>query len=74
MTDVQAAVARVAAAYEPLAKGRSDLDGLSLDLGDWRFSLRASNTEPLLRLNVESRGKADLVQVRVAEISALITP
>ena len=65
-------MARIAAAYAPKAQARDDLDGLSLDFGDWRFNLRASNTEPLLRLNVESRGRADLVQRGVAEISALI--
>ena len=47
-------------------------DGLSLDFGAWRFNLRGSNTEPLLRLNVESRGDAALVQLKVAEIAALI--
>ena len=72
VADVKAAVAAVEAAYAPQAQGRNDLDGLSLDLGDWRFSLRASNTEPLLRLNVEARGRPGLVQSRVAEISALI--
>ena len=72
--DVKAAIARIEAAYAPQALGRNDLDGLSLEFADWRFSLRASNTEPLLRLNVEARGKPDLVQSRVAEISALIRP
>ncbi len=47
-------------------------DGVSLDFGDWRFNLRGSNTEPLLRLNVESRGDAALVRSRTSEISALL--
>lgn len=47
-------------------------DGVSLEFADWRFNLRASNTEPLLRLNVESRGDAGLVARRVAEIETLI--
>ena len=72
VADVKSAVATVEAAFAPGALARDDLDGLSLDFGDWRFSLRASNTEPLLRLNVETRGKPDLVQSRVAAISALI--
>ena len=46
--------------------------GCALDFGDWRFNLRSSNTEPLLRLNVESRGRVDLVEQAVAEISAMI--
>ena len=47
-------------------------DGLSLDFGQWRMNLRASNTEPLLRLNVESRGDAPLVATRVREIEQAI--
>ncbi|MEY4872424.1 MAG: hypothetical protein RLZZ563_1754, partial [Pseudomonadota bacterium] len=46
----------------------------SLDFGTWRLNLRASNTEPLLRLNVESRARPDLVDHVVAEITALIKP
>lgn len=51
-----AAIARVRAAYERAAQGVDETDGLSLDMGDWRFNLRASNTEPVVRLNMESRG------------------
>ena len=65
-------MARVAAVYAPNAAARDDLDGLSLQFDNWRFNLRASNTEPLLRLNVESRGRADLVAQAVADLSALI--
>ncbi len=72
LADVRSAVARVEAAFAPQALSRCDLDGLSLAFADWRVNLRASNTEPLLRLNVEARGRADLVAARVAEISALI--
>ena len=53
--------------------GRIDYtDGISIDLDDWRFNVRTLNTEPLLRLNVESRGDALLMQTRTREISALI--
>ena len=72
VADARAVVAKIEAAYAPKAIARDDLDGLSLDFGDWRFNLRSSNTEPLLRLNVESRGRADLVESAVAELSALI--
>ena len=51
---------------------RDDLDGVSLDFPDWRFNLRRSNTEPLLRLNVETRADPDLLARRVAELTALI--
>jgi phosphomannomutase len=43
-------------------------DGLSVDLGSWRFNLRKSNTEPLIRLNVESRGDEPLMRDKTAEI------
>ena len=72
-TDVAAAVAAVEAAFAPLALARDDTDGMSLSFADWRFNLRASNTESLLRLNVESRGRPDVVADQVAAISAIIT-
>ncbi|WP_426242094.1 phosphomannomutase CpsG [Psychrobacter sp. TWP2-1-2] len=47
---------------------KSTLDGLSLNFREWRFNLRASNTEPLIRLNIESRGNKDLLKVKIQEI------
>jgi len=47
-------------------------DGLSVEFADWRFNVRTSNTEPLLRLNVESRGDARLVAEKTKELLALI--
>ena len=41
-----------------------DLDGLTVDGGDWWFNVRASNTEPLLRLNVEGKDEATMTDVR----------
>jgi phosphomannomutase len=70
--DVPAAIARIETTYAPQAETRDDTDGLSLDFGTWRLNLRASNTEPLLRLNVESRARPDLVDQAVAEITALL--
>jgi phosphomannomutase/phosphoglucomutase len=49
-----------------------ETDGVSLEFADWRFNLRSSNTEPLLRLNVETRGDAELLNRRVAELRNLI--
>ena len=48
------------------------LDGLSLEFDQWRFNLRTSNTEPMVRLNVESRGDAALMRARTAELLELI--
>ena len=72
VADVLASVRAVEAIYAPLADTRDDLDGLSLTFGDWRLNLRASNTEPLLRLNIEARGRADLVAEKLDEVAAVI--
>jgi phosphomannomutase len=72
VADVAASVARIEAIYAPLAVAIDRLDGLSLNMGDWRMNVRGSNTEPLLRLNVEGRGNPALVAAKVAEISLLI--
>ncbi len=73
VTDAAVCVARVRAAYQPTALVVDEMDGLSLEFADWRLNLRSSNTEPLLRLNVESKGNADLVAEKVAAISAMLT-
>lgn len=73
VADAKAMREKIEAIYGPQAREVGRLDGLSFDMGDWRFNLRSSNTEPLLRLNVESRGDAALVAAKVAELSALIT-
>lgn len=46
------------------AQSVSEIDGLSMDMGDWRFNLRPSNTESLLRLNVESRDNRELLKAK----------
>jgi phosphomannomutase len=53
-------------------KRRYYIDGLTLEMPFWRFNLRSSNTEPLLRLNVESRGLAELVTEKVSELERVI--
>lgn len=47
-------------------------DGLSMEFADWRFNVRMSNTEPLLRLNVESRGNRGLMEAKTQKLLALI--
>jgi len=71
LEDPAAAIARVDAAFADQSPSRDQTDGLSLAFEDWRLNLRRSNTEPLLRLNVEARGGGDLTD-RVAEVTALI--
>ena len=65
--DVTATINRVADAYSHGTQDR--LDGLTVDLGDWWFNLRPSNTEPLLRLNLEAP-TAQQAHTRVAEVLA----
>ena len=49
--------------------GKADtLDGLSIEFPDWRFNLRASNTEPVIRLNVETRGNRTLLEEKTQEL------
>jgi phosphomannomutase len=72
LADPGAAVDRVEAALSAQGAERDLTDGLSLAFPDWRLNLRLSNTEPLLRLNVEARGDADLLARKVAEVTALI--
>ena len=52
---------------------KNTLDGLSLDFGNWRFNLRSSNTEPLIRLNIETKGDKILLQSKIDEILAILT-
>ncbi|SMO66067.1 phosphomannomutase [Thalassovita litoralis] len=61
LEDPKVAIMRVRAAFEPDAITIDEMDGLGFDMGDWRFNLRSSNTEPVVRLNVEARGDAELV-------------
>jgi phosphomannomutase len=68
--DVHAVIERVAQAYSAFPQDR--LDGLTVDAGDWWFNLRPSNTEPLLRLNLEAAGE-DECAARVAEVRAQMT-
>lgn len=69
VSDPRAVIDAVASAYPADAQDR--LDGLTVDLGEWWFNLRASNTEPLLRLNLEAPDPSSCA-ARVQEVRALI--
>ena len=77
VADAKKIVAKIAYTYGAQAEDVDNLDGHSFDMGAWRFNLRSSNTEPLLRLNVEARadrgGDAGLVALKVAELSGVIS-
>ncbi len=70
--DAKATIAAVLAKYQPLASDVDYTDGVSVEFGQWRFNLRASNTEPLIRLNVESRGNEALMREMTAQLLDLI--
>lgn len=70
--DPAAVLAKVAERYRPQALEESSVDGLSMAFADWRFNLRLSNTEPVVRLNVESRGDVDLMRTQTTTLLALI--
>ena len=72
VADPEAAIARVYARYGEEAVAENRLDGLTLEFPQWRFNLRKSNTEPVTRLNVESRGDRALMQAKTRELLALI--
>ena len=72
VTDAGAALQALHDRYAANALAVDDTDGFSFEFDDWRFNIRMSNTEPVIRLNIESRENAALVQEKVSEILTLI--
>ncbi|NGP53764.1 phosphomannomutase [Thioalkalivibrio sp. XN8] len=70
--DPPAVLAAVEDRYADEAVAVDRTDGLSMEFADWRFNLRASNTEPLVRLNVEARGDKALMEAKTTELLALL--
>ncbi len=73
VADAQKATERVVSQYSHLNPLLDFTDGVSVEFQEWRFNLRSSNTEPLLRLNVESRRNVGLMHEKTADISALLS-
>ena len=70
MEDSAAVLAELGKRY---ADGEQDhLDGLSVAYDNWRFNVRVSNTEPVMRLNVETRGDKELMAAKTEELLAII--
>ncbi|MDE0931536.1 MAG: phosphomannomutase [Halioglobus sp.] len=67
-----AVLTKIEAVYRDQAESIEHVDGLSMSMGEWRFNVRMSNTEPLVRLNVESRGDQTLMKEKTIELLALI--
>lgn len=72
VTDPAALLAGIEARYRSAATVVDHIDGLSMEFPDWRFNVRMSNTEPVVRLNVESRGDVALMEARRDELLALV--
>ena len=70
--DAAAVLMAIENRYSPEAISIDHTDGLSMEFDDWRFNLRMSNTEPVVRLNVESRGNPELMQNKTEEILNLM--
>ncbi|MBE2894397.1 phosphohexomutase domain-containing protein [Spirabiliibacterium falconis] len=72
LQDAKAAIARVRAHYEQGAISVDEIDGISIEYPEWRFNLRSSNTEPVVRLNLETRGDKALMEQKTKEILDLL--
>jgi phosphomannomutase len=70
--DAKATIAAFEARYAALAEIIDRTDGVSFEFPQWRFNLRSSNTEPLIRLNVETRGSVQLMREKTGELLALL--
>ena len=70
--DAEAVIADISERFLPEVVSTDHTDGLSLEFNDWRFNLRRSNTEPVIRLNVESRGLPDLMEEKTALLLDLV--
>lgn len=71
--DIPSTIKKIEQLYASLPDAQvSKIDGLSIAYPDWRFNLRGSNTEPILRLNVESRGNPALMAEKTEELLAQI--
>jgi len=72
VTEAKESIRKVREHFSASSPLLDETDGLSMEFADWRFNLRMSNTEPLLRLNVEAKGNTALVKTHLNEIEELI--
>ncbi len=70
--DPKAALATVESYFKDSAAEVDYTDGLSMSFADWRFNLRMSNTEPVVRLNVESRADFALMESKRDQLLSLL--
>ena len=72
VNDPDELISAVESHYNLVAESTDHIDGLSMNFNDWRFNIRKSNTEPVIRLNVESRGNVELVREKTEELLSFI--
>jgi phosphomannomutase len=73
LADSNAKIQKILETYAQQQPRLDYTDGISVEFSDWRFNLRCSNTEPLLRLNVETRGDPVLMKLQIEKLCALIS-
>jgi phosphomannomutase len=71
--DAGATIKKIIAHYQDSAKHLDRTDGIGMEFDEWRFNLRKSNTEPVIRLNVESKQNQALMEEKTLELASLIT-
>jgi phosphomannomutase len=72
VADAGEAIAEISRRFEESADSVDTTDGVSMEFADWRFNLRASNTEPVIRLNVETRANQGLLDEKVGELLSML--
>ncbi|MBT3799095.1 MAG: phosphomannomutase CpsG, partial [Porticoccaceae bacterium] len=72
IADPAEAIRQVKKYYKADALVIDEVDGISMEFADWRFNLRMSNTEPVVRFNVETRGDRELLEQRQNEVLAIL--
>ena len=72
VADAKATLQKLHDTYAADALDVDDTDGYSFEFPEWRFNIRMSNTEPVVRLNVETRGDEELLASRTAEVLAIL--
>jgi phosphomannomutase len=72
VNDASSIIESIEKEYAAMVESIDRTDGLSMAFSDWRFNIRTSNTEPLLRLNVETKGDVDAVKIKVSDLEFFI--
>ena len=72
VSDPHSVISRIESHYKGSEIGTDHIDGLSMEFSNWRFNLRPSNTEPVIRLNLETRNDKALLEQKTLELLSLI--